>query len=76
MKILINAYHFGAVLSWEDWHILEAKFIKLKLELRDEPRMVFPGETGEQKTMFLKDPNGYAIEFKTFEDGDKLFKSE
>ncbi|MBL6874881.1 MAG: glyoxalase [Flavobacteriales bacterium] len=70
------SYHFGAVLSWEEWHKLESRFIEKNINFIIEPRLVFKGEVGEQKTMFIKDPNGYAIEFKSFEGSDHLFKTK
>ena len=68
-------YHFGAVLTWKDWHEMEAKLSESKIRFLIEPKIVFSGEVGEQKTMFIEDPNGYAIEFKAFEQDDQLFKS-
>jgi extradiol dioxygenase family protein len=37
------------------------------------PRIRFKGETGEQATMFLHDPSGNALEFKSFADAAQLF---
>ena len=67
--------HFGAVLSWKDWHKLEAKLKEHEIDFLVEPKTVFKGEIGEQKTMFVEDPNGYGVEFKTFEQADNLFKT-
>ena len=33
-----------------------------------EPHVRFRGEPGEQATMFLLDPSGNALEFKSFKD--------
>jgi extradiol dioxygenase family protein len=33
----------------------------------------FQGEVGEQATMFLFDPSGNALEFKSFADPEQLF---
>lgn len=74
-KNALPFYHFGAVLSWSDWHLMEAKLMESQISFLIEPKIVFEGEVGEQKTMFIEDPNGYAIEFKTFEQDDHLFKS-
>jgi uncharacterized protein len=68
-------YHFGAVLTWKDWHEMENKLKESSIRFLIEPKIVFGGEVGEQKTMFIEDPNGYAIEFKAFEQEDHLFKS-
>ena len=37
------------------------------------PRIRFAGEVGEQATMFLYDPSGNALEFKSFADTSQLF---
>ncbi|HBP23687.1 MAG TPA: glyoxalase, partial [Planctomycetes bacterium] len=33
------------------------------------------GQPGEQATLFLRDPSGNALEFKSFQDPARLFKS-
>jgi extradiol dioxygenase family protein len=38
-----------------------------------EPHIRFPGEPGEQATMFLLDPSGNALEFKAFADDSMVF---
>ena len=38
-----------------------------------EPKVRFSGQPGEQRTMFLKDPSGNALEFKAFKNLDNLF---
>ena len=37
------------------------------------PHVRFPGQPGEQATMFLLDPAGNAWEFKAFADMGQLF---
>lgn len=38
-----------------------------------EPYVRFEGQTGEQATMFVKDPCGNALEFKAFKHIEQLF---
>jgi extradiol dioxygenase family protein len=40
-----------------------------------EPKIRFEGQPGEQRTMFLKDPSGNALEFKAFKNLDSLFRA-
>lgn len=65
--------HFGVVLDmvtfWEFSDQLKAKGIDFIIE----PYIRFEGETGEQATMFFKDPAGNALEFKAFKNIDQLF---
>jgi extradiol dioxygenase family protein len=37
------------------------------------PHIRFRGEVGEQATMFIKDPSGNALEFKSFQDMGRIF---
>jgi extradiol dioxygenase family protein len=68
-------YHFGAVLPWNEWHQLVDRLKELNIPFLIEPKTVFEGEVGEQKTFFLEDPNGYPIEFKSFENDENVFQS-
>ena len=38
-----------------------------------EPRVRYPGQPGEQVTMFLRDPSGNALEFKSFRHPQHVF---
>ena len=37
-----------------------------------EPQVRFRGKTGEQATLFVRDPNGNPLEFKAFRDPARL----
>jgi extradiol dioxygenase family protein len=74
-KTMFPANHFGIVLKWNDWHVLKDKITYEKIRFLVEPQTVFPGEAGEQKTMMIQDPDRNAIEFKTFEDEEAVFRS-
>ena len=40
-----------------------------------EPKTRFEGQVGEQATLFVLDPSGNALEFKSFKDSSRLFRS-
>jgi extradiol dioxygenase family protein len=65
--------HFGAVLAQEQWEALADKLVRAGVRFIIEPHLRFPGEVGEQSTMFFLDPSGNAIEFKAFKDPRQLF---
>lgn len=67
--------HFGIVLSWEKWHELAERLSARKTPFIIEPYIRFKGKVGEQATMFLLDPSGNAMEFKSFKDESQLFAS-
>jgi extradiol dioxygenase family protein len=65
--------HFGVVLEWELWKILAQKLENQNIEFIIEPYIRFKGEIGEQATMFFSDPEGNALEFKSFKDMSQIF---
>jgi len=67
--------HFGAVLEWSEWHDLRDRLIDAETRFVIDPYIRFKGETGEQATMFLTDPSGNALEFKSFKDPSQIFAS-
>ncbi len=69
----VPAFHFGVVLSVEDWETLVGRLREHEAEFLIEPRIRFEGQPGEQRTCFVKDPAGNALEFKAFRDPDQLF---
>lgn len=69
----VPARHFGIVLEMGDWQDLADRLEAADVEFLIAPRIRFKGEVGEQATMFLRDPSGNALEFKSFADPSKLF---
>lgn len=69
----VPARHFGVVLDMPDWQTLADRLISLNIEFLISPKIRFKGEVGEQATMFLLDPSGNALEFKSFADPAQLF---
>ena len=64
--------HFGIVLTPEDFDSLATRLTG-RVTMIVEPTVRFSGTPGEQKTLFFRDPNGYALEFKSFGDDNYLF---
>jgi len=69
----VPARHFGLILTLPEWQALAARLRAAGTSFEIEPQVRFPGEVGEQATMFLRDPSGNALEFKAFADGSQLF---
>ena len=65
--------HFGAILDWDAWHVLAENLKGEGIAFIIEPHIRFAGEVGEQATMFLTDPSGNALEFKSFKDMSQVF---
>ncbi len=68
--------HFGLVLKMEDWNALAERLTAANVEFVIPPTVRFPGQPGEQATMFLLDPAGNALEFKALADPAKLFAKQ
>ncbi|HEX9707832.1 MAG TPA: VOC family protein [Steroidobacteraceae bacterium] len=60
--------HFGMVLEMPAWEALAARLKAAGAQFIIEPHIRFQGQPGEQATMFLADPSGNALEFKSFRD--------
>jgi extradiol dioxygenase family protein len=65
--------HFGLVLPMDAWEQLAERLTDADVNFVIPPTVRFPGEPGEQATMFLLDPAGNALEFKAMADPAKLF---
>ncbi len=65
--------HFGVILEWDAWHALADRLRAAGVRFIIEPGIRFAGEAGEQATLFLLDPSGNALEFKTFRDMNRIF---
>lgn len=65
--------HFGVVLEWDTFQQFSEELKNKNVHFIIEPYIRFQGKTGEQATMFFKDPSGNALEFKSFKNMDQLF---
>ena len=71
--------HFGLILDWEEWQKLKVRLTEgphsTEISWVIVPKIRFQGEVGEQATMFLRDPSGNVLEFKSFQDMNQVFES-
>ena len=65
--------HFGVVLPWPTFRQFAEDLKQKGIAFIIEPYIRFEGQTGEQATMFFKDPCGNALEFKAFKNMSQLF---
>lgn len=65
--------HFGVVLGWDEWQALADRLKAAGTDFGIAPHVRFPGEVGEQATMFFRDPAGNALEFKAMRHEENLF---
>ncbi len=72
----IPSRHFGLVLEWHAWHEFTERLDRKAVNYLIKPTTRFKGEVGEQATLFILDPSGNALEFKSFKDPEQLFANE
>jgi extradiol dioxygenase family protein len=65
--------HLGLVLQADDWQALAQRLRAAGTRFVVEPHLRFPGQPGEQWTMFFRDPSGNPIEIKGFADFDSVY---
>jgi extradiol dioxygenase family protein len=69
----VPPFHFGLVMEWQQWHQFRDYLELQGVDFRLKPHIRYPGKIGEQATMFLDDPSGNSLEFKSFFDDNRLF---
>jgi extradiol dioxygenase family protein len=67
--------HLGVILPMTDWQMLAERLQEEGLTFELDPFVRFPGEPGEQGTMFFRDPSGNPIEIKGFAEASGVFAS-
>ena len=72
----VPSMHFGIVMEWNDWHQLKDKLDKSGVEFAIGPYTRYENQPGSQATMFIVDPAGNHLEFKSFKDESAIFDSE
>ena len=65
--------HFGALLGWAQFHDLAGRLSAAGVPFVLEPRIRYPGAPGEQATMFVRDPSGNALEFKSYRNPEHVY---
>jgi uncharacterized protein len=70
---LVPMPHFGLVLELPQWQAMAERLKKAGTEFVLQPQLRYPGEPGEQWTMFFCDPFGNPIEVKGFRSLDGLY---
>jgi len=69
----VPAMHFGIILEWEHWNQMRENLEESSTEFVIGPYLRYEGQPGAQATMFIKDPSGNHLEFKSFQDDAMIF---
>ena len=65
--------HFGLNLARDAWHALAERLSRSRCRFREYPHARLVGQVGEHDTLFVYDPSGNALEFKSFRDPSQVF---
>lgn len=71
-KTVLPSFHFGIILNLAEWQKL---YKALKANVFIDVTYFLKDKNGEHQSFFLKDPNGYVLEFKCFTDEATVFKA-
>ncbi|HET7506569.1 MAG TPA: VOC family protein [Kofleriaceae bacterium] len=65
--------HFGLNLARAEWEHLAERLKRSRCRFREYPHARLVGQVGEHDTLFVYDPSGNALEFKSFRDPSQVF---
>ncbi len=65
--------HFGAILDWTEWENLVERVNRSDVEFVIDPYVRDRGTPEEEGKMFIQDPSGNTLEFKTFKNEEQRF---
>ena len=71
---VLPSFHIGVILPVSNWHEMFRKLEKSPVLYLGQTEYLKDSE-GEHASFFVKDPNGYIVEFKRFTVEDSVFKS-
>ncbi|GGW54006.1 hypothetical protein DFQ11_101266 [Winogradskyella epiphytica] len=71
---ILPSFHFGVIVDVEKWGELYAKLNNNNLDVVSQTTFL-KDKTGEHLSFFIKDPNEYMLEFKSFKKNTDMFKS-
>ncbi|ULC60134.1 bleomycin resistance protein [Flaviramulus sp. BrNp1-15] len=71
---ILPSFHFGIILDLKTWETIHAKLKSQNLNLVTESTFL-KDKVGEHTSFFIKDPNDYLLEFKSFKNSKDMFNS-
>lgn len=69
---ILPSFHFGVILSYSDWQKLYQRLKLVTTFYLDETKYL-SNKKGEHNSFFVRDPNGFMVEFKSFKEDNSIF---
>jgi len=70
---ILPSFHFGVIVDLNSWKEVYDKLQTMELDLVTES-VYLKDKLGEHQSFFVKDPNGYMLEFKSFKKPEAIFE--
>lgn len=67
------ARHFGIIMDWDDWHEFRAGLRSKNVAFHIEPSIKDHPGIGKVGTLFVSDPSGNFLEFKSYQDPTRIY---
>ncbi|PTM11971.1 MAG: bleomycin resistance protein [Bacteroidetes bacterium] len=71
---ILPSFHFGVIVDVDVWGKIYAKLSEQNLEVVTQTTFL-KDKNGEHLSFFIKDPNDYMLEFKSFKEPNHMFIS-
>ena len=71
---ILPSFHFGVIVDFDVWNEIYSKLSEQNLEVVTQTTFL-KDKNGEHLSFFIKDPNDYMLEFKSFKEPSQMFKS-
>lgn len=72
---LLPSFHFGVIVDKEVWTKIYERLLETKFEITTDATFL-KNKTGEHRSFFINDPDGYTIEFKHFKYAEEMFSPD
>ncbi len=70
---ILPSFHFGIIVTLELWSALYKKLCSTDCEIVHQ-KTFLNSQKGEHLSFFIKDPDGYMLEFKSFKSQSEIFQ--
>lgn len=71
---ILPSFHFGVILLQKEWQTMLDRLNSENLPITSNVKFL-ENKIGAHQSFFVKDPNGYTVEFKWFDTPSEVFKS-
>uniref|UniRef100_UPI004048A649 VOC family protein n=2 Tax=Mariniflexile sp. TaxID=1979402 RepID=UPI004048A649 len=70
---ILPSFHFGVIVDLKDWEQIYSSLMEQKLDVVTQATFL-QDKAGEHRSFFIKDPNDYMLEFKSFKNPGSIFE--